>query len=107
MSALTPRLRFLVVTTARLALVVVMLQIAALDHHFGVSDVVGVEGSSAHSMHCHGDASGCADAGSGAVLAAGDAFGLPLEATRPLAIESASVRPLTIHPQAEPEPPRL
>ncbi len=107
MSDLTPRLRFLILLTARLALVVITFQIAALEHHFGVSDVVGVEGSSAHSMHCHGDTSGCADAASGAVLAVEGVFALPREVLWPLVVESASVWPVTVSLQAEPEPPRL
>ena len=107
MASLSPRLRLLIGVSARLALLLLALQISALDHHFGFSDVVGVEGSSAHTMHCHGDTSGCADAASGAVLAVEDAFALPREVVRPLALESSSVKPATVATLTEPEPPRL
>jgi hypothetical protein len=96
----------LIAVTARLALVVVALQIAAIDHHFGVSDVVGIEGSSAHTMHCHGDVSGCADAASGAVMALDGGFVLPREAVMALELTSGSLRPVMVAVLVEAEPPR-
>jgi hypothetical protein len=93
--------------TARIALVVISLQIAALDHHFEIADVVGVEGTSAHTLHCHDDLARCADGGSSAVMAIPDAFSLPREVTRPLALESHALRPQAIATRSEPEPPRL
>ena len=107
MASLSPRLRLLIGVSARLALLLLALQISALDHHFGFSDVVGVEGSSAHTMHCHGAVSGCADAASGAALSIEDAFVLPREVVRPLTLETSSPKPLTAATQAETEPPRL
>jgi hypothetical protein len=107
MAELTPRLRLLIAVLARVALVVVALQLTALDHHFSPADVVGIEGSSVHTLHCHGEPSGCADAGSGAVLALEGVFVLPREAVRPLALSSATLPALTAVSTAEAEPPRL
>ncbi|HWC31207.1 MAG TPA: hypothetical protein VG845_14090 [Dehalococcoidia bacterium] len=107
MNALPLRLRTLVGITARIALVVMTLQIVAFDHHFSVKDVVGVEGSSAHTMHCHGDTAGCADAASGAVLAVEDAFALPRETTRPLELVSNSSKPPTVSADPDVRPPQL
>ena len=107
MANLPPRLRLLIAVTAHLALVVTALQIAAVDHHFGVSDVVGVEGSSAHTMHCHGNVSGCADAAGDAAIAIESVFALPRETLRPLGLRSSLAKPEAAVTQAEPEPPRI
>jgi hypothetical protein len=107
MADLSSRQSSLIAISARVALLVIAFQIAALDHHFGISNVVGVEGSSAHTLHCHGETSGCADAASGAVASIHNAFALPRPILRPLALESVTARPRTVNLQAEPEPPRL
>lgn len=56
---------------AQLALFAMLFQIAAIDHHWhpDVNSVQGVEGSSAHQMHCHGGSGGCAN-GSGSLSSA-------------------------------------
>jgi hypothetical protein len=97
----------LIAVTSRLTLVVLTLQIAAIDHHLGVSDVVGIEGSSAHTMHCHGNVSGCVDAAGDAAIAIESVFALPREALRPFALQSSLANPEAAVTQAEPEPPRL
>jgi hypothetical protein len=52
---LSRRTRNFLLWTARLALVVYLVQLSAVDHWHGhVGDIVGVEGSSAHVQHCHG-----------------------------------------------------
>ena len=107
MANLSPRLRLLIALTERLALVVLLFQIAAVDHHFGVSEVVGVEGSSAHTVHCHGNISGCADAAGDAAIAIESVFALPRETLRPLGLRYSLVKPEAAVTQAEPEPPRL
>jgi Fe-S cluster biogenesis protein NfuA len=107
MTSLSRRQRFLVLLMARVAVVAIALQVAALDHHFGITDVVGVEGSSAHTMHCHGASSGCASAASSAVMAVEDAYALPQQVMRPLTLETSSLKPLTATTQVETEPPRL
>jgi hypothetical protein len=107
MTSSSSRLRLFIGITARLALVVVTAQIAALDHHFGITDVVGVEGSSAHAVHCHGDAGGCAGSASGAVVAMEDAFRLPRQLVRPLALDTAAIKPAAAVTTVESEPPRL
>ena len=59
------RVRFLVLSCARLALLAYVFQTAALDHrHADPSDAFGYEGSSLHALHCHGDAASCADSAS-------------------------------------------
>jgi hypothetical protein len=41
-----------------------VLQIIAIDHwHPNPADAIGVVGSSAHVVHCHGGVSGCAESG--------------------------------------------
>jgi hypothetical protein len=58
------RLLFLVLT--HLVVLGLTFQVFAFDHwHQSFADVRGVEGSAAHyhAAHCHGDVSGCADAG--------------------------------------------
>jgi hypothetical protein len=107
MTALPRRPRLLVAVLARLLLVVVALQIAALDHQFGVADVVGIEGSSDHTMHCHGNVTGCADAASGALLDASQAFDLPRAALLSFSIESEAQHPASIAGITELQPPRL
>lgn len=107
MVELTPRLRTLINVVARVALVLVALQLSALDHHFGATEVVGIEGTSAHVQHCHGEPSGCADGGAGAVLALAGVFVLPQEAVRPLGLSQARQPALAAAVTAEAEPPRL
>jgi hypothetical protein len=52
---LSRRTRSFLLWTARLALVVYLVQLSAVDHwHSHFADVVGVEGNSAHVRHCHG-----------------------------------------------------
>jgi hypothetical protein len=97
----------MIALSARAALLAVMLQIAAIDHHFGVSDVVGIEGSSAHTMHCHGNTSGCADAAGSAVMSLEGAFVLPRQTFMALALTARSVTPAEAVVMVEGEPPRL
>jgi hypothetical protein len=107
MMRLSPCLRFLVGVTARLAVMVIAVQLAALDHHFSVQDVVGVEGSSAHALHCHGDTQGCAGDASGAVMAVEGYFVLPRQVLAPVAIPAEALRGTATAPSVEPQPPRL
>lgn len=55
---------------AQLAVFAMLFQIIAIDHHLQpeVNSVRGVEGSSAHQMHCHG-AGDCANGGAGGMSA--------------------------------------
>jgi len=58
----SPRLRAFIGAGARLSLVIIVMQLVAVDHwHSDVSSVVGVEDSQRHALHCHSGASGCAD----------------------------------------------
>lgn len=53
---------------ARLVLLAYVFQVAAVDHwHVDPADVTGVEGTSRHVAHCHGDTAGCSDAASALV----------------------------------------
>lgn len=66
---LSRRTRTFLLWGARLALVAYLVQLSAIDHwHTHITDVVGVEGSSAHVQHCHG-AGDCSDGG-GALIPA-------------------------------------
>jgi hypothetical protein len=54
--------RTVILWLARLVLFAYAFQLTAIDHwHRDVNDVVGVEGSSAHTSHCHGSPSSCAE----------------------------------------------
>lgn len=55
---------------AQLAVFAILFQVIAIDHHWhpDVNSVRGVEGSSAHQMHCHG-AGDCANGGGGGMSA--------------------------------------
>jgi hypothetical protein len=78
-SGFTCRTRRFLLWTARLALVVYLAQLIAIDHwQAHPVDIVGLEGSSAHVAHCHG-AGDCSDGG-GAVTspALGERSLLPL-----------------------------
>ncbi|MPZ47812.1 MAG: hypothetical protein GEU75_00580 [Dehalococcoidia bacterium] len=58
----SPRVRALVGVTARLVLFVIAFQMVAIDHwHAGDADIIGVENSQTHVLHCHGGTAGCAD----------------------------------------------
>jgi hypothetical protein len=51
-----------------MVLVVYFFQVVAVDHwHTDPADVRGVEGTSRHIAHCHGDASGCSEGASALV----------------------------------------
>lgn len=63
------RLDRLVRSCARLVLLAIVFQLFAVDHwQHDPSEVIGLEGSSAHALHCHGG-SDCAS-GAGVILAA-------------------------------------
>jgi hypothetical protein len=70
--------RYLLVV-AQLVLAAYMFQIAAIDHwHEDPTHVVGVEGSSAHVLHCHGESSHCSDSSGGfAVFVKAEIVSLP------------------------------
>jgi hypothetical protein len=56
------RYRRFIVVTAHVAVLFYVLQIIAIDHwHANPADVIGIPGSQAHVVHCHGDVSGCAE----------------------------------------------
>ncbi|HLF71803.1 MAG TPA: hypothetical protein VI759_06600 [Dehalococcoidia bacterium] len=58
------RYRRFIYVTAHVAVLFYVLQIIAIDHwQVNPADAIGVEGSSAHVVHCHGDVSGCAESG--------------------------------------------
>ena len=62
---LTPRLRTLIMSSARLVLFAIVFQLVAVDHwHGSITEIEGVENSQAHVLHCHGDNAGCADSAS-------------------------------------------
>jgi hypothetical protein len=64
LSALGGRRQRLLLWLARLALFAYAFQLTAVDHwHKDVNSVVGDEGKSSHSYHCHGDVSKCAEQG--------------------------------------------
>ena len=76
--------------TARLAFLAYLLQLSAVDHwHSHFSDVVGVEGSSAHVMHCHG-AGDCASMGGAEFALSAQPATLPVPSTHSLRFESAA-----------------
>jgi len=61
------RLRTLVLWAARLVFVAYVFQVAAFDHwHPDITEVVGVQDSQEHTLHCHGNAGGCSDSVSAA-----------------------------------------
>jgi hypothetical protein len=61
-SGYSPRVRAFIGVGARFALLIIVMQLVAIDHwHGDVSSVVGVEDSQRHVLHCHGGGSGCAD----------------------------------------------
>ena len=64
----------LLLIIGQLVLIAYVFQVAAVDHwHVDPGhDVTGIPGTSEHAVHCHGDPSGCADAGTGAVNFASD-----------------------------------
>lgn len=105
------RVRLLLIVAAHLVVLGMLFQVAAFDHwNQGFDDVQGVSGSSSHvhAMHCHGDVSGCADAGGGAsLLDPAMQFGIPRMAflpAGPLALESESPYEATL--PAPTHPPR-
>jgi hypothetical protein len=59
-----PRIRTFLAWTARLIIVAYVFQIVAFDHWRDPSHLAGIEGSSRHIVHCHGDPAGCADSSS-------------------------------------------
>ncbi len=68
------RVRRFLLVMVHLVMIGMLFQITAPDHwHAGFDGVLGVAGSSTHihEAHCHGNASGCADAG-GAGATIGD-----------------------------------
>jgi hypothetical protein len=105
---LSRRTRTFLLWTARLALVVYLVQLSAVDHwHADFSDVVGVEGSSAHVQHCHG-AGDCSSGDSAAFSVASQPVALPvpslftygLENPSQLAPRAAFIAPPIQPPQA-------
>jgi hypothetical protein len=88
------RLRFLVVTCARLAFFIYVFQVAAVDHwHNDPNAISGLRGSALHASHCHAEQASCADsAGPTTALTQTSlipipptaiAFGLSLDASAP------------------------
>jgi hypothetical protein len=58
----SPRVRSSIRVAARIVLFALIVQLAAIDHwQPDVASVVGIEGSQAHTQHCHGASSSCAD----------------------------------------------
>ena len=56
------RQRNLIVWLARLALIVYVFQIGAIDHwHVNPESVTGIAGSQLHAAHCHNATGDCAD----------------------------------------------
>jgi len=107
-SGLTRRSRSFLLWTARLALVVYLMQLSAVDHwHSHIGDVVGVEGSSAHVEHCHG-AGDCSTTGGPALSANAQPTILPvpsvvalgLDGQAELAPQAAFISPPSEPPQA-------
>jgi hypothetical protein len=87
---LSRRTRTFLLWTARLALVVYLVQLAAVDHwHTHIGDIEGVEGSSAHVQHCHG-AGDCATNAGPAIDANAQPAMLPVPSTVTLGLESPS-----------------
>ena len=102
------RSRRLFLWLARLAVVVYVAQIAAFDHwQSDATRIFGVEGSSAHVLHCHGDASGCADGATGLVGTLTEAALTPLPpAAVPAALLDARSSPAQPFLPVADEPPR-
>lgn len=105
---LSRRTRIFLLWTARLALVVYLVQLSAFDHwHSRFGDVVGVEGSSAHVQHCHGagDCSTTSDPGLSAnagptTLPSPSLLSFGLPATSDLTPQAAFISPPSRPPQA-------
>lgn len=56
------RIRFWLAIGVRLVIFSYIFQLIAFDHwQTDMSHIIGVEGSSQHVAHCHGNPSGCAD----------------------------------------------
>jgi hypothetical protein len=55
-------LRAFIGAGARLSLLIIVMQLVAIDHwHSDVASVVGVENSQQHALHCHSGVAGCSD----------------------------------------------
>jgi hypothetical protein len=87
---LSRRTRTFLLWTARLAFLAYFLQLSAVDHwHSHFSDVIGVEGTSAHVMHCHGT-SDCATMGGAEFALSAQPATLPVPSIVSLRFESAA-----------------
>ena len=104
---LSRRTRFFLLWTARLALVVYLVQLSAVDHwHSPIGNIVGVEGSSAHVEHCHG-AGDCSTSGGAALTANAEPTTLPVPSLVSLRLENATqLRPLAVLISPPVEPPQ-
>ncbi|HWO72499.1 MAG TPA: hypothetical protein VNN21_02985 [Dehalococcoidia bacterium] len=103
----SPRLRALVLWAARLVIVAYVFQVAAFDHwHTDIGDVVGIENSQEHALHCHGNAGGCSDTVSAATSLPAGSY---VPASPPVVSAAAAVdqsRPKTVSIEAPATPPR-
>jgi hypothetical protein len=87
---LSRRTRNFLLWTARLALVVYLVQLSAVDHwHAHAGDIVGVEGSSEHVQHCHG-AGDCSSGGSAALSVYSEPTTLPVPPVQTTRLEQTS-----------------
>lgn len=88
--SLSRRTRTFLLWTARLALLVYLVQLSAIDHwHAHFSDVVGVEGTSAHVQHCHG-AGDCSSNDSAAFSVTSQPVTLPVPSLFTYGLENPS-----------------
>lgn len=103
------RSRTLLLWLARLAFIVYVAQLAALDHWRARPEgVQGLESSAVHVQHCHGGPASCADGnGAGAVGLAAGAAALPLPPD-PFPTAARSAAPAFLEPFLPPpdRPPR-
>ena len=96
-----------VIVVAHVVLLAYFFQISAIDHwHSHVGDIVGVEGTNAHVMHCHGAGGGCADGATDSPFI--DATALILIPPAPLseAIEPSFAIPGAVYLASPDQPPR-
>jgi hypothetical protein len=59
--SLPPRLRLLILWSARLALLAFVFQTTAIDHWRRDASMEGIVGTNLHAMHCHAAGGSCAD----------------------------------------------
>ena len=104
----SPRVRALIGVLGRLVIFVIAFQMVAIDHwHASPEDIVGLENSQTHVLHCHGGSAGCADSASGLTVTLDNvSLTPPAPLTIQLDTESDLAAPRTVFISSVDRPPR-